>query len=147
MKIHPAKVLAVLLFLALTLPACAPVATVPPVPAEVTATVTPVVTITPTPSLRSLTICLGEEPASLYPYANLTPAARSVLSAVYDGPMDVTDYTYEPIILEKVPSLEDGDAQVAPVTVTAGSKVVDFDRQCGHTGHRHQGPAERLPGR
>jgi peptide/nickel transport system substrate-binding protein len=91
----------------------------------VTATVTPAVTITPTPSLRSLNICLGEEPTSLYPYGNLTPSARSVLAAVYDGPMDVSDYTYEPIILEKVPNLEDGDAQVGPVSVTAGSKVVD----------------------
>ena len=125
MKNHPAKILAVLVFLALTIPACTPVATVPPVPGEVTATVTPAVTITPTPSLRSLNICLGEEPTTLYPYGNLTPSARSVLAAIYDGPMEVSDYTYEPIILEKVPSLEDGDAQVGPVNVTAGSRVVD----------------------
>jgi peptide/nickel transport system substrate-binding protein len=39
--------------------------------------------------------------------------------------MDVLDYTYEPIILEKIPSLEDGDAQVTPVTVKAGDKVVN----------------------
>ena len=39
--------------------------------------------------------------------------------------MDVFDYTYEPIILEKVPNLEDGDAQVSPVTANAGTKVVD----------------------
>ena len=32
---------------------------------------------------------------------------------------------YEPIILEKIPSLEDGDAQVSPVTVSAGTEVVD----------------------
>jgi len=125
MKTHPAQILAVLLFLSLTIPACAPVATVPPVPGEVTATAAPAVTITSTPSLRSLTICVGEEPTSLYPYGNLTPSARSVLAAVYDGPMDVSDYTYEPIILEKVPNLEDGDAQVGKVSVGAGSKVVD----------------------
>ena len=53
MKTHPAKVFAVLLVLALTLPACAPAVTAPPVPAEVTVTVTPPVTVTPTPSLRS----------------------------------------------------------------------------------------------
>ena len=39
--------------------------------------------------------------------------------------MDVSEYTYEPIILEKVPNLEDGDAQVSPVSVKAGDKVVD----------------------
>jgi peptide/nickel transport system substrate-binding protein len=37
----------------------------------------------------------------------------------------VTDYGYEPIILEKIPSLEDGDAQVGPVSVNAGAKIVD----------------------
>src|SRR6185369_3608675 len=102
MKTHPAKVFAVLLVLALTLPACAPAVTAPPIPAEVTVTVTPPVTLTPTPTLRSLIICLGEEPGSLYPYGNLTPSARSVLAAVYDGPMEVSEYTYEPIILEKI---------------------------------------------
>jgi peptide/nickel transport system substrate-binding protein len=126
MKTHPAKVFAVLLILALILPACTPAATLPPAPVEVTATVSPPpVTITPTSSLRSLTICLGEEPTSLYPYGNLTPSARSVLAAVYDGPMDVSDYIYEPIILEKVPNLQDGDAQVGKVSVNAGDKVVD----------------------
>ena len=39
--------------------------------------------------------------------------------------MDVVEYGYEPIILEKIPSLEDGDAQVSPVTVSAGTEVVD----------------------
>jgi hypothetical protein len=50
----------------------------------------------------------------------LNASARSVLSAIYDGPMDVTGYAYEPIILEKIPTLEDGDAQISPVTVNAG---------------------------
>jgi peptide/nickel transport system substrate-binding protein len=39
--------------------------------------------------------------------------------------MDVVEYNYEPIILEKIPSLEDGDAQITPVSVTAGEEVVD----------------------
>jgi peptide/nickel transport system substrate-binding protein len=72
-----------------------------------------------------LNVCLGEEPNTLYPYGNLNSAARSVLSAIYDGPMDVVEYGYEPIILEKIPTLEDGDAQVNPVSVTAGADVVD----------------------
>jgi peptide/nickel transport system substrate-binding protein len=70
-------------------------------------------------------VCLGEEPTTLYPYGNLNSAARSVLSAIYDGPLDVVEYGYEATILEKVPTLEDGDAQVSPVTVNAGSEVVD----------------------
>ncbi|HLO14262.1 MAG TPA: ABC transporter substrate-binding protein [Anaerolineales bacterium] len=120
------KALLPLLFLGLTLPACAPPATVPPVIEDIPKTPTPTTApVTPTPATRSLTICLGEEPSTLYPYGNLNSAARSVLSAIYDGPMDVTDYAYEPIILEKIPSLEDKDAQISPVTVSAGTSVVD----------------------
>jgi peptide/nickel transport system substrate-binding protein len=37
----------------------------------------------------------------------------------------VTDYSYESIILEKVPNLEDGDAQVTPIPVKAGDEVID----------------------
>ena len=126
MKTYFAKILISLILLALTLPACAPQVTVAPfVPTAPTASQTLVPAGTPTPATRSLTVCLGEEPSTLYPYGNLNSAARSVLSAIYDGPMDVTDYSYEPIILEKIPSLADGDAQVSPVSVTAGSQVVD----------------------
>jgi len=124
MKTNFIKALMFLFILALTLPACAPQAIVTPF---VTDTPTPpsLPLFTPTPVTRSLTVCLGEEPNTLYPYGNLNSAARSVLSAIYDGPMDVTDYGYEPIILEKIPSLEDGDAQVSPISVNAGSKIVD----------------------
>ncbi len=118
------KALLPFFILALALLACGRQATVTPVVSQTpAASQTPV--ITPTPVTRSLTICLGEEPTTLYPYGNLNSAARSVLSAIYDGPMDVVDYGYEPIILEKVPSLEDGDAQVTPVTVNAGAEVID----------------------
>ena len=113
-----------LILLTLALSACGPQATETPsatsVPAE-TSTPLP----TPTPAPRSLTVCLGQEPTTLYPYGGLNSAARSVLSAVYDGPMDVVAYGYEAVILEKIPDLEDGDAQVSPLTVRAGDLVVD----------------------
>jgi peptide/nickel transport system substrate-binding protein len=124
MKTNFMKAVIFLFILALTLPACAPQAIATPFVTD-TPTPTSVPLFTPTPFTRSLTVCLGEEPNTLYPYGNLNSAARSVLSAIYDGPMDVTDYGYEPIILEKIPSLEDGDAQVSPITVNAGSKIVD----------------------
>ena len=110
------------LILALTVLACGQQVTVTPF---VAGTVTPTPPFTPTPATRSLTVCLGDEPTTLYPYGNLNSAARSVLSAIYDGPMDAVGYGYEPIILEKIPSLEDGDAQISPVTVKAGDEVVD----------------------
>jgi peptide/nickel transport system substrate-binding protein len=118
------KALLSFLLLASALPACAPQVPVTPfVPA--TPTLTPPPVPTGTPATRILNICLGEEPTTLYPYGSLNAAARSVLSAIYDGPMDAVEYAYEPIILEKLPSLEDGDAQVTPVTVGPGSSIVD----------------------
>ena len=112
-----------ILLVFLILSACTPqVAETPVIPQTPTVT-TPLVT--PTPAPRSLTVCLGEEPNTLYPYGNLNSAARSVLSALYDGPMDVVEYGYEPIILEKIPNLDDCDAQVSPITVSAGDQVVD----------------------
>ena len=122
MKSRLTQALIPLVLLALILPACAPTPVVTPFVAN-----TPTVTTlaTPTPVVRSLKVCLGEEPNTLYPYGNLNSAARSVLSAIYHGPMDVVDYTYEPIILEKIPTLEDGDAQISPISVTAGTEVVD----------------------
>ena len=124
MKNHFVKALAMLFIFGLALPACAPQLTEIPVVIE-TATPAPPLNLTTTPALRSLTVCLGEEPNTLYPYGSLNSSARSVLSAVYDGPMDVRNYAYEPIILEKIPNMEDGDAQVSPIAVHAGDQVVD----------------------
>ena len=112
-----------ILLVFLILSACTPQVTEIPVIPQTPTVTTPV--FTPTPAPRSLTVCLGEEPNTLYPYGNLNSAARSVLSALYDGPMDVVEYGYEPIILEKIPNIDDGDAQVSPVTVSAGDQVVD----------------------
>ena len=112
------------LMVVLLMPACAPQPTAIPVVTE-----TPVGTLvpspTPTPVSRILNICLGGEPNSLYLYGSPNSPARSVLSAIYDGPIDVAEYGYEPIILEKIPNLNDGDAQITPVTVRAGDQVVD----------------------
>jgi len=118
------NVLTVVVFFALILPACTTpqLTEIPTLPETPTASAP---LVTPTPAPRSLTICLGEEPNTLYPYGSLNSAARSVLSAIYDGPIDVVEYGYEPIILEKVPNLDDGDAQVSQVTVSAGDQVVD----------------------
>lgn len=117
-------ILIALLILGLILPSCAPQQTETPLLPDVP-TETPAPLFTPTPAPRSLTVCLGEEPNTLYPYGSLNSAARSVLSAVYDGPMDVDEYGYEPVILEKIPSLEDGDAQVVTLKVGEGDDVVD----------------------
>ncbi|HEY5983950.1 MAG TPA: ABC transporter substrate-binding protein [Anaerolineales bacterium] len=82
----------------------------------------------PTPETsRSLTICLGEEPNTLYPLGSLNSAARSVLAAIDDGPIDTLSYDYQPVILTKLPSLADGDAQIVSADVQSGDTVVDID--------------------
>jgi peptide/nickel transport system substrate-binding protein len=81
-------------------------------------------TSTPVPP-RTLTVCLGGEPSSLYPFGNTSSAARSILAAIYDGPIDSNSYSYQPIILQKLPSLADGDASINPVSVYVGDEVVD----------------------
>jgi peptide/nickel transport system substrate-binding protein len=77
------------------------------------------------PVADELSICLGGEPNTLYPLALPNSAARAVLAALYDGPLDVEYFEYVPTILETLPSLEAGDAQLAPVTVSDGDLVMD----------------------
>lgn len=116
-----------LLLVALVLSACAPQGTgtsvIPQSPTETSLPPLP----TPTPDPRSLTVCLGEEPNTLYPYGSPNSAARSVMSAIFDGPMDVVGYGYKPVILEKIPSLVEGDADITNISVSNGDRVVDSD--------------------
>lgn len=95
---------------------------------------TPTVEITPTPSITPtptrvptgpVTVCMAEEPPSLYLYGPDSAAAQIVREVIYDGPIDTRDYGFQPVLLEKIPSLADGDARLETVTVGAGDVVVD----------------------
>jgi len=97
---------------------------------------TPVETIhvvTPTPEPegpRTLVICQGTEPDSLFPYSARTLASRQIREAIAEGAYSAFDdnsYAYQPVILEKLPSLSDGDAILEVVTVGEGDTVVDAD--------------------
>ena len=98
-----------------------------PAPSEPTST--PVATEAPTPTAapapRTLTVCLGEEPNTLYPYGAPNAAALSVLAAVDDGPIDTVGYDYQPVILTQLPSLENKDAQITQTSVGKGSQIVN----------------------
>jgi peptide/nickel transport system substrate-binding protein len=85
------------------------------------------VTPTPPPGQKesTLTVCQAQEPDTLYFYAAHSMASINVLEAIYDGPIDTRSFDYQPIILEKLPSLSDGDAITRQVTVTAGDLVVN----------------------
>ncbi len=100
-----------------------------PVPTATTpaATASPQPTPTPTPLPRTFTICLGQEPASLFIYSSSSRSTWSVLEAIYDGPIDIRNFTPQPVILEKLPSLEDGDAAYTPVDVKFGDPVMSAD--------------------
>ena len=75
----------------------------------------------------TLVVCLGQEPDSLYPYGTNMSAAKSVLQAVYDGPFDNINFDYQPVILEKIPNLADGDAVLEPIPVNPGDLIIDAD--------------------
>jgi peptide/nickel transport system substrate-binding protein len=94
--------------------------TVAPSPSQVTVTATP--TLLPS---RLLTICLISEPRSLFLYDAVSPSEQNVLAAIYDGPIDVNNFTAQPVILDKLPSLSDGDAILQAVEVDNGDLIVD----------------------
>jgi peptide/nickel transport system substrate-binding protein len=76
---------------------------------------------------KTLVICQKQEPNSLYAYSTDMLAASFVRDAVYDGPYDARTYAYQPVIWEKLPNFEDGDAVLNKVTVQEGDLVVDVD--------------------
>ena len=83
---------------------------------------------TATPIPKNLTVCLGQEPSSLFIYdGSYTQAKWSILEAIYDGPVDQINYEYKPVILEKMPDLADGDASLVPVEIKPGMDMVDAD--------------------
>ena len=111
-----------------------------------TSTAVPIPTLTPTatpPPPRTLTVCLGAEPNTLYPLGGPNAAARSVLEAIYDGPMDVIGYQYKPVILKRIPSIDNGDALVDPVAVGVGDAIVNAD---GNLAFLEQGTRVRPAG-
>jgi peptide/nickel transport system substrate-binding protein len=93
-------------------------------PTDHVSDINPTPTLLPSPT-RLLTICLGREPSSLFYYDAASIAAQDILAAVYDGPVDIQNYTERSVILEKLPALIDGDARLQPVQVNAGDLIVD----------------------
>ena len=126
MKISPLLRLTTMFLLGTFLvSACQPAVTETPPPPPATATVIP---STPTPTIvpeRSLVICIGNEPQTLYPYGSDNRSMWSVLEAIYDGPIDTVDFEAKPVILEKIPDFSNGDAVVSAIEVQAGDFVQD----------------------
>jgi peptide/nickel transport system substrate-binding protein len=89
--------------------------------------------VTPTPEPigpRTLVICQGQEPDTLYPWAGAMLAKVHILEAISEGSwngIDTNSFSYQGVILEKLPSLADGDATLSVVTVSEGDVVVDVN--------------------
>jgi len=75
--------------------------------------------------LKTLTICTRSEPDTLFLFPGLMYAKSQILEAVYDGPIDSLGFDYQPVILEKLPSLADGDAWIEAVGVKDGDRVLN----------------------
>lgn len=105
------------------LAACQPAAPTA-LPTQAATEALPEPTATPEPP-QNLTICLGQEPQTLFAYGSTTRSTWSVLEAIYDGPVDTRNFVAEPVILEKIPSLSGGDATYLAETVKAGDEVLD----------------------
>ena len=91
-----------------------------------TTVASPAVTPTATPvPQRVLTICLGQEPSSLYIYKGNGRSMWSVLEAVYDGPIDTRGYEPVPVILQSMPSQQNGDVVFESTSVKEGDLVVN----------------------
>ncbi len=89
---------------------------------------TVVVTATPEPEEvepKTLVVCMGQEPDTLYIYGGAMTAAAHVQHAIYDGPIDSNTFGYQPVIFDKLPSLSDGDAIISTVMVAAGDTIID----------------------
>jgi peptide/nickel transport system substrate-binding protein len=133
----PFYIISLLLGLILILAACQAPGT--PQPIVETVVVTEVVEATPvdviqvmTPAPepggpRTLVICLGSDPGGLNMYGG--GAISAITEAVFEGwqwgAIDTNSFTHQPILLEKLPSLADGDASVDVVTVSDGDTVMD----------------------
>ncbi len=96
--------------------------------ATVAATASPTpVPATATPVPRVLSICMGQEPSSLFLYADSSVAAQNIRQAIYDGPFDLHGFDYQPVIIQQKPSMENGDVKLEPVQVKPGDLIIDND--------------------
>ena len=78
----------------------------------------------PTPP-RVLSVCLGKEPDSLFLYGDLSASSEIVRQAIYDGPVDLVDFEYQPVILKDLPSQENGLVSLSSIEVYPGERLVD----------------------
>jgi len=112
------KNIILIIALGFTLTSCSGNLIIAPTPTVIEPTPTPI-------PLKEITICTAQEPETLFYYSAADSTAQIIMNAIYDGPFDKVDYLPVPIIMEQVPSLEDGSVAFQPVGVNAGDLIVD----------------------
>ncbi len=83
---------------------------------------------TPLPSpepKKVLSICLGEEPSSLFLYGDQSTSARIIRQAIYDWTVADPTQGVVSALIEDIPSLENGLVVVSQVEVFPGERIVD----------------------
>lgn len=80
--------------------------------------------LSPAPE-RTLSICLGDEPDSLFLYGDQSSSANIIRQAIYDSPVDEVDFQYSSSLLEEIPSQLNGLVAVVQVEVFPGERIVD----------------------
>lgn len=88
-------------------------------------TATSVAPTQPPPPPKTLVICMRDEPESLYLYSEEVlygptgAEANAVLQAIYDGPIDLVGGAPRAVILQSIPSIDNGGARLEAVAVNA----------------------------
>lgn len=126
--------LSLLVLVSLVITACGPQATPAPsvvvretveVPVERTVVVQPTAPPPSPAGPKTLVVCMAQEPDTLYNLGGAMLASTAVQHAFRDFPITSLTYAYQPVIIEKLPSLKDGDAMLTEVEVKEGDTVAD----------------------
>jgi peptide/nickel transport system substrate-binding protein len=149
MKPKPCVTLYGMLFLlAFVLEACGAPTPIPETPTpipSISATVTPLPlpTATPTPAPEvadAIIVGLLQdwEPDTLWPLWGATPKQQVIQRAVMEPPMTTLNYDYQAVLLEEVPTIENGGAvlQQVPVPIDASGAVTVTDTGVYTIGHQ-----------
>lgn len=96
-----------------------------PVPTPLEVEPTPIPSPTPVVEPKVLVVCMATEPADLYLYGADTPAKKGILHGIYENLVTNLGYAYQAQGLEKLPDIDDGDAVIDQVAVSAGDRVVN----------------------
>jgi len=83
-------------------------------------------TLLPTPvPQKVLSICLGEEPSSLFLYGDQSTSARIIRQAIYDWTVVDPIIGANSALLEVIPSMENGLVTISQVEVFPGENIFD----------------------